>query len=381
MAEDIASETFLAALESWPYKGVPENPVAWLYTVAKNKTVNYVKRRHFFDQKIAGVIQQGAPEITEIEVDLSDANITDSELQMLFAICQPTIAAESQVALALRVLCGFGIDEIASALITNKETINKRLYRAKEKLRLEKAKIVFPLLDDIHDRLENVLLTIYLLFNEGYYSENSDSVLREDLCGEAMRLASLLIANAPTNLPEVNALLSLMCFQSSRFRARSSDRGGTVLYDDQDENLWDQELIAKGAYFLHKASTGVRLTKYHLEAGIAYWHTKKEDTAEKWENILTLFNQLLQIQYSPVAALNRTFALSKIRGKATAIIEAEKLNLTENHYYFALLGELYTGIDDRIAIRNFETAHSIAKSHIDKQTLERKIGRLIRTEK
>ena len=376
VAEDIASETFAAALETWPYKGVPENPVAWLYAVAKNKTKNHLKRRQLFSHKVAGAIQLSAPLLTETEVDLSDANISDSELRMLFAVCHPSIATESQVALALRVLCGFGIDEIATALITNKETINKRLFRAKEKWRLEKVKIIFPPVGEIPQRLENVLLTIYLVFNEGYYSESNDALLQEDLCNEAMRLGRLLIDHALTNLPEVNALLALMCFHSSRFRARSSVHGASVLYKDQDETLWDQDLIAKGAYYLHLASTGKKLSKYHLEAGIAYWHTQKADTSEKWENILTLFNHLLRIQYSPVAALNRIIAFSKTRGQAAAIAEAEKLNLTGNQFYFTLLGELYTGVDDTVALKNFARALSLAKSQFDKQTIERKMTRL-----
>jgi len=151
---------------------------------------------------------------------LSDKNITDSQLQMLFAVCHPSISTEAQIGLSLRILCGFGIDEIANAFLTNKETINKRLSRAKEKLRLEKVQIEFPGEAEINKRLETVLTTLYLLFNEGYYSESEDTIVREDLCQEAMRLTYLLIENEQTNQPNVNALLSLMCFHSSRFAAR-----------------------------------------------------------------------------------------------------------------------------------------------------------------
>ena len=149
-----------------------------------------------------------------------------------------------------------------------------------------------------------------------------------------------------------------------------------VLYDDQDETLWNDELISKGVYFLHQASQGNTLSKYHLEASIAYWHTIKADTKEKWENILQLFNQLLQIEYSPIAALNRTYALSKANGKAEAIIEAEKLKLTNNHFYFTLLGELYSDIDNNKAKENFQKALSLAKTQTDKQTIRKKIENL-----
>ena len=376
VAEDIASETFLSALENWPYKGIPENPVAWLYAVAKNKAKNHLKRNQVFAGIIAKQIKYGSSQNEEMEIDLSEKNITDSQLQMLFALCHPSIPRESQIGLSLRILCGFGIEEIATAFLTNKETINKRLSRAKEKLRTEKVKIEFPSKEEINNRLEAVLITLYLLFNEGYYSESQDTILREDLCAEAMRLTELLIGNEQTDQPDVNALFSLMCFHSSRFAARKNEQGEMILYDDQDETLWDKELIAKGIYHLHKASRGNKISKNHLEATIAYWNTQKADTKEKWENILQLYNRLLQLEYSPVAALNRTFALSKANGKHEAIIEAEKLNLTNNHFYFTLLGELYTEIDNNKARQNFQKAISLAKTQTDKQIIQKKIDKL-----
>ena len=372
VAEDITGETFLLALETWPYKGIPENPVAWLYAVAKNKAKNMVIRNQVFQNKITPLIQQ-PDNGYEIEVDLSAKNIADSQLQMLFAICHPSIPAEAQIGLALRILCGFGIDEIANAFLTNKETINKRLFRAKEKLRAEMVAIEFPPEDGIGNRLQPVLTTLYLLFNEGYYSESRDTVLRNDLCLEAMRLTYMLVENKLTNQPDVNALLALMCFQSSRFEARKGEHGEMVLYDDQDESLWNRELITKGAYYLNLASKGDKLSKYHLEANIAYWYTIKDGPVEKWENILQLFNHLLMIAYSPIAALNRTYALSKLRGNEAAIIAAEKLNLTTNHFYFTLLGELYKDIDKEKAKENLVKALQLAKNQADKQIIQNKL--------
>ena len=376
IAEDIASDTFLSAFENWSYKGLPANPTAWLYSVAKNKARNYFHHHALLSKNVSRQIKYSSSGIQEIEIDLSDKNITDSQLQMLFAVCHPSISTEAQIGLSLRILCGFGIDEIANAFLTNKETINKRLFRAKEKLRIEKVEIEFPGDAEINKRLEAVLTTLYLLFNEGYYSESQDSVLREDLCLEAMRLTYLLIENDQTNQPVVNALLSLMCFHSSRFAARKNENGELVLYQDQDESLWNNELITKGAYFLHQASHGNKISKYHLEAGIAFWHTIKADTKEKWSAILQLYNQLLQTEYSPIAALNRTYALSKTNGKAEAIAEAEKLNLTGNHFYYTLLGELYKDLDRKKAKANFQTAYSLAKSQTDKQTIQNKIDNL-----
>jgi RNA polymerase sigma factor (sigma-70 family) len=180
IAEDIAGETFLSALETWTYKGIPENPTAWLYSVAKNKAKNHLHRNNLFTGKIVPEIKHAISGIQEMEIDLSDKNISDSQLQMLFAICHSSISAEAQIGLSLRILCGFGIEEIANAFLTNKETINKRLSRAKEKLRLENVQIELPVESEINKRLETVLITLYLLFSEGYYSESHNAVLRED---------------------------------------------------------------------------------------------------------------------------------------------------------------------------------------------------------
>lgn len=373
IAEDIASDTFLLASETWGIKGLPENPAAWLYTVAKNKAKDYLKRDNIFNKKIVTQLKNNSASTDEIEIDLSSKNIADSQLQMMFAICHPAIPAEAQIGLSLRILCGFGINEIAAAFLTNTTTINKRLFRAKEKLRAEKVKIEFPDESAINQRLKTVATTLYLLFNEGYYSSGQDITLRKELCLEAMRLTYLLVEDESTDQPFINALLSLMCFQASRFEARLNENGEIILYHQQDESTWDAALISQGEKFLNRAAKGDTLSKYHLEAGIAYWHTHKADTKEKWENILQLYNRLLQIEYSPIVALNRTYALSISNGKEEAIIEAEKLNLSENHLYHSLLGELYTGIDNKKAISHLQNALSLARSATDKNFIANKI--------
>jgi len=378
IAEDIAGDTFLTATETWGLKGIPPNPTAWLYNVAKNKAKNHLQRAKLFENKIAPEIKINLATNQEIELDLSESNINDSQLQMMFAICNPAITMESQIGLSLRILCGFGIDEIADAFLSNKETINKRLLRAKEKLRTEKVKIELPGIQEINDRLDVVLTTLYLLFSEGYYSSSQNKTLRKDLCLEAIRLCYMLVENNATNKPPVNALLSLMCFHASRFEARTDDNGELVLYNDQDSALWNKDLIEKGEYFLNQAAQGNKISKYHTEAAIAYWHTIKDDSKNKWENILQLYNQLLQIEYSPMAALNRTFALSMANGKNAAIIEAEKLKLTDNHFYYVLLGELYTDIDNEKAKQHFKTALVLAKTDTDKKSIIQKLESLLK---
>ena len=377
IAEDIVSETFLQATESWSEKGLPPNPAAWLYTVAKQKTIYQFRRNKIFQSKVLPVLkttQQNGEEITDM--DFSQEHIKDSQLQMMFAVCDPAIASEAQIGLALRILCGFGIDEIAEAFLSNKETINKRLFRAKEKLRTENIRMKMPGEKEIPARLDNVLHIIYLLFNEGYYSKTQNQVLQKDLCVEAMRLAVMLTEYEETNLPKTNALLALMCFHASRFDARQTNEDAMVLYEEQDKDLWDESLISQGIYFLDLSAEGNEISSYHLEARIAYWHCVKDDSKEKWEEILQLYNQLLLINYSPAVALNRTYALFKANGKHEALIEAEKLKLENNHFYFVLLGELYKGTDNEKGKENFQKAYALAKTVSEKQVIQNKLNQL-----
>ena len=378
LAEDIVSETFLTAAETWREKDIPANPTAWLYAVAKQKTLSGFRRNKILEQKVIPAIKTTQDQSHEnADMDFSNQNIKDSQLQMMFAVCNPAIASEAQIALALRILCGFSIDEIAEAFLTNKETINKRLFRAKERLRTEAIKLEMPSDHETNNRLDNVLHIIYLLFNEGYYSSTQNQILRKDLCFEALHLGLLLTEFERTNQPKTNALLALMCFHASRFNARQSEGGHFILYEHQDESLWDKDLIEKGKFFLDAAAEGNEISSYHLEAGIAFWHCQKEDTEEKWENILQHYNLLLQINYSPIVALNRTYALYKARGKQTALTEAEKLQLTNNHFYFTLLGELYSGIDNKKAIKNFQAAISLARTGTEKESIGEKMRELL----
>jgi len=376
IAEDITSDTFLIAAETWGLKGLPENPVAWLYTVAKNKSRDLLRRNAVFREKLKPALKAESQELPETDIDLSEKNINDSQLQMMFALSDPILPIESQVALTLRILCGFGIEEIADAFLTNKETINKRLSRGKEKLRSAGTKIILPASGEINQRIDAVLTSLYLLFNEGYYSSSGNNVLRKDLCLEAMRLTGLLTENEVTDKPRVDALLALMCYHASRFDARTDESGEIIPYEKQNIELWNEELISTGHFYLNKASRGKELSRYHLEAGIAYWHTIKNDSTEKWENILQLYNQLLCVVYSPVSALNRTYALSKIRGKQAAITEAEKLGLTKNHFYHVLLGYLYEGTDAGKAKAHLNQALLLANTETEKNGIRKQLDKI-----
>jgi RNA polymerase sigma factor (sigma-70 family) len=376
MAEDIVSDTFLTAIEEWKIKGVPPNPEAWLYTVAKRKALYVIKRGKIFDRKVIPELKLDKENYALIELDFSASNIRDSQLQMLFAICNPLIASEAQIGLALRILCGFGIDEIAEAFFSSKSTINKRLLRAKEKLRTENLKMELPHKSELDSRLDIVLHIIYLLFSEGYYSSTQNKILRKDFCLDAMRLAILLTEYEITNSPKANALLALMCFHASRFDARQTAKDDFILYEEQDKNLWDEELIRKGNYYLDKSARGEDISSYHLEAKIAFWHCDKEDSKEKWENILHLYNLLLIINYTPGVALNRTYALFRANGREVALEEAEKLKLESNHFYFLLLAELYGDQEPEMARKSFKNALRLAHTDTEKQVIQAKMDRL-----
>ena len=374
-AEDIASDTFATAAQNWPINGIPPNPVAWLYAVAKNKANTALQRSNLFDSKISPQLKT-TNQVFIDDVDLSPQNISDSQLQMMFAICHPAIPTEAQVGLALRILCGFGIDEIADAFLSNKETIGKRLYRAKEKLRQQKINIEMPPATQIDARLDNVLLTIYLLFNEGYYSVNRDTVINKDICFEAIRLCTMLVECPLTNKPAVNALLALMYFHASRLDARTDENGAHILYNDQDIDLWDKHSISNGALYLHRSANGNNLSKYHIEAMIAYWLTQRTDSKEKWQAVLGLYNKLLQIAYSPVAALNRVFAFSKVFTNEQAIAEVAKLKVKPDQFYFMLMGYLYTEVDNGQAASYYHDALKLAKTKPNEELILKKVNEL-----
>jgi RNA polymerase sigma-70 factor (ECF subfamily) len=375
IAEDIASETFLKATELWGIKGVPENPTAWLYTVAKNKTRDYFKHNTVFEKQVKKAVQLKDIE-TDLDFEFSNENITDSQLAMIFSVCDTGISTDAQICLALQVLCGFSIEEIANAFLTNPETIKKRLQRARTTLRNGNFQIKTLSELQIKNRLESVLKTLYLLFNEGYFSRTNDHMIRKDLCAEAIRLTGILTENILTNTPQTNALLSLMYFQSSRLDARTNNKGEVILLEDQDKNLWDKSLIEKGNYYLINACSGNAISKYHLEAAIAYWHTIPSGE-KKWQHILQLYNQLILMEYSPVTALNRAFAFAKVHGCEKAIPEAEKLNLKNNNHYYSLLGYLYANTDIDRSVSHYRQAIALTRSKIETQTLTKEIERLI----
>lgn len=337
LAEDLVSETFLKAMKIWSHKGIPEYPKAWLRKVALNQLREYYRREKIFNEKISPELRnkKQLAEVTEITEQL----VQDSQLRMLFVLCDPDLNRESQLCLAVRILCGFNIEEIARALLSNKGSINKKLYRAKKALKSRGNLEMHLTTEQYILRLDSVLRVIYLLFNEGYYSSVNEVNIRHDVCWEAMRLAIFLSKQKEFPQHTISALIALMCFHASRLNARIQGENGDLLYYEQDRTQWDQRLIAKGKKYISYASQSAIVSKYHLEAAIAYWHTV--DTADKWKHILQLYTRLLTLEYSPVIALNRTYVLAKTHSVDTAIEEAKKLNIVDSPHFFCMLAELY----------------------------------------
>ncbi len=372
-AEDIVSDTFLQAMKSWSQKGIPDNPKAWLRKVAVNKLTDQQRRNKTFQEKV--LINSKTTSTQNSIFEITEDIIEDSQLRMIFVICDPDLNKEAQIALALRILCGFNIEEIAKALLSNKESINKKLYRAKKTIK-EKNQLNTSLTKDAYlKRLDIVLRVIYLLFNEGYYSSKKEENIRQDLCWEAMRLCIFLSNQTPFTQKKSYALIALMCFHASRLNARSIEGSEDLLYNEQDKSKWDKALIEKGKKYLHDASQGKIVSKYHLEAAIAYWHTVEEVNEQiKWENILQLYNKLLTLEYSPIIAMNRTYALAKANSVKEAIIEAQKLNLQENHLFYCLLAELFKMDGNRTdEKKHLQIALKFAKKENERQLINRKI--------
>lgn len=380
IAEDIASDTFLKASELWPVNGIPDNPVGWLYTVAKNATRDYLRRNQIFEQQISPELRQQLS-ISEIsDQTFTPQIISDSQLSMLFTICLPTIPQPAQICLALQILCGFSVEEIAQAFLSKPETIKKRLFRGRQQLRQLDFQAITLQTEDLQSRRDAVMTTIYLLFNEGYFSRTGKQLVREELCGEALRLALLLDEHPATTSSDVKALIALLCYQSSRLEARIDARGEAVLFEDQNREAWNQELIDRGNLYLVTACSGSDYSVYHLQACIAYWHAAPLHP-KKWEHILRLYDQLTELTDSPIAAMNRTYAYAQVHGAEKALKTVQLLSLpTDDAMYQALLGYLYTAEDQNNAVLHYREAIRLSKSAIEKQALKNVLSRLLAEE-
>ncbi len=378
-AEDIVQDTLLKALEVWKWGKVPDNPQAWLYRVAKNKAVDLIRReklKYKIEHEFAPLLKSEYSLVPSMNEMFRENEIKDSQLRMMFACCHPSITIESQLTLMLKTLCGLSTKEIGNAFITNEDTIQKRLYRTKEKIREEHISLDYPGAYNMPARLDTVLKALYLLFNEGYNSSHPEKLIREDLCEEAMRLTILLTENPKTNLPHTNALLALMCYHTSRFGARLDDKGFMVLLKDQDRTQWNKFLIERGNDYLNRAAVGGEIHEYHIEAAIASVHanTKSYETTD-WGMILQLYSNLFNRTQSPVVAINRCIVLGEVKGYDAAIAELEKIKgFTNNCYYNTSLGEMHLkAAHKKEAANYFQKALELTSSHAEIELITRKL--------
>jgi RNA polymerase sigma factor (sigma-70 family) len=383
LAEDVMQDTLHQALKDWSLGAVPDNPSGWLMVVAKRKAINAIRRerllRSFATDIDALLKSEWTAAYTMDQVFLED-EIKDSQLRMIFTCCHPALPMEGQVALTLKTLCGFSIPEIAAALLASESTINKRLYRAKEKIRQELIQFTVPSGLSLVPRLDAVLLVIYLLFNEGYNSSGDNPVIRQDLCLEAMRLAMLLIERPVTgDYPPIYALLALLCLHSARFEARIDTNNSLVVLEAQDRNLWNKELITQGIQFLSRSAGGDELTAYHLEAAIAAEHCLAPDfQSTNWGKIHEYYSSLEKLKPSSVIKLNLAIVTGKKNGPLAAISllhELEKHKALDAYYLlYASLGEFYQQTGKAAeATAYFRRAHALTKSPAIREVLDRKI--------
>jgi RNA polymerase sigma factor (sigma-70 family) len=348
LAEDVVQEALVRALQTWPFYGVPQNPAAWITQTARNLALDIIRREKNFREKepqIIATLEPASPTALDAASPLFDSEIKDDRLRLMFACCHPLIPPEAQIALALKTLCGFSPEEIARAFLTTEAAIAKRLTRARQKIRELQIPFEIPSGEEATVRLNAVLQTLYLLFNEGYKASSGDSLVRKDLCIEALRLASSLAEHPIGNQPRTHALVALMLLNASRLSARVDADGNILRLQEQDRARWDGTMIARGMWHLAESATGSELSDYHLQAGIAACHcTAPNYESTNWTHILSLYDQLIKIDDSPVVALNRAVAVAKVHGAQAGIDAVQSMrnrsSLESYYLLYAVLGEL-----------------------------------------
>ena len=358
LAEDVVQESLVRALQTWPYYGVPKNPAAWLTQTAKNLALDMIRREKLFADKqpqIIACIEQWSGDAAAGDSVMFDNEIKDSRLQLMFACCHPLIPQESQTALALKTLCGFSPAEIASAFLSTEAAVAKRLTRARQRIRELGIPLEIPSGEELSARLDGVLQTLYLLFNEGYKASTGETLVREELCSEAIRLGALLAGHPVGNQPRTQALLALMLLNAARLQTRVDADGTALRLKEQDRSRWNRAMIERGILHLGQSAAGKDLSEYHLQAAIAACHCTANDyESTDWPQILSLYDHLIEFDDSPVIALNRAVAVANVRGPAAGIQAVEAManrrQLQSYYLLYAVLGEF------EAQLNNFQAA-------------------------
>lgn len=380
LVEDVVQDSLVEAMQNWTYHGIPKNPSGWLYRVAKNKAINLLKQGQAKNRNAKHAAAQLKVEDLQLSSEsfFSEKEIQDDQLRMIFTCCHPAITSDSQIALALKTLCGFSIPEIASAFLTPQENINKRLVRARKTLREQQIPFAVPTGAALAPRLKAVLETTYLLFNEGYQASSGDQLIKYELVEEAIRMVHLLIDHpAITTKQTAYALLALMQLNAARFTARQNEQGDIITLEHQNRAEWDKALIDNGLISLQKAEPHRYLSKYHILAIISSYHcTAPRFEQTNWPGILQEYDRFLLIDNSPIVQLNRCIALAKVEGAQPAIETLRAIKGLDNyHLFYSILAEFQIELQDwASAIKTLQMAEPLATLEKEKTLIQGRIN-------
>jgi RNA polymerase sigma-70 factor (ECF subfamily) len=381
--EDAVQDALVAALKTWPYSGFPDHPQAWLIQVSKNKMLDRLRR----DKRLGDLDEVDPGEVRLQQFDAGDSvhfrnELGEDQLRMIFACCHPSIPPDSQVALTLKIVGGFGVTEIAAAYLSNADAVTRMLSRAKRKLRESVVELEIPAAAEIPARLDAVLKVLYLMFNEGYAATEGESLVRHDLCHEAIRLCRLLTEHPLTSTPRTHALAALLMFQGARLGSRHDELGDLLLLSEQDHRWWDQRMLGGAMHHFRLSAAGDELSDYHLEAEIAACHAlAPEFIATDWPRILECYDLLQARSFSPVVELNRIVVLARIEGAHAALDALNRLHgdakLDRFGTYHIVRAHLLTELGDTIAARkDCEAAIALTRNEPVRRFLLKKLERL-----
>lgn len=381
VAEDIVQDTLLKAMQLWSIKGIPPNPEAWLYSVAKNKAIDEIRKNKNsvkYQSEVSELLYSEWSLVPTVDKMFLEGEIQDSQLRMIFACCHPSISIEFQISLVLKILAGFSSKEISRALLTNEETINKRIQRAKKKIAEYNEELNVPIGMDVNERLDSVNRVIYLIFNEGYNATTGDRILREELCYEALRLANLIAESTVFKNDFTVSLISLMKCHLSRIPARFDEIGKPITLDKQNRKLWDKDMMNSGLMDLQGVT--IRTTnKYFIEASISATHCiAKTFEMTDWQMIVTLYEMLYNLEKSPYVLLNKYIAISYSQSPKVAIDLIMGLKEIENYYlYHSTLSQIYNRMNDtKNAILSLEKAITLTENKQEIEHLKCKLRNL-----